>query len=148
MPNTLTTSIATIGAVASALLLSACAVDTGRTVAADALTADQLVVLENNLGGRTAGPPVNCISSTLASNTIRVSDSILLYRVSGRLTYRNDLRSSCPGLARDDDVIVTHVSGNGPCRGDIIRLVDRTSGIGGGSCTLGSFTPYRRTAAN
>ena len=77
-----------------------------------------------------------------------VSDDILLYRVSGRLVYKNDLRSSCNGLGRDNDIIVTRTTGTGPCRGDIITLVDRTSGIGGGSCSLGEFTPYRTPSAD
>lgn len=125
------------------IALSACAAGQ-RSADAEALTPDQLALLDRHLGGKVAGEPVSCIPGTSGSaDTIRVSDSVLLYRVSGRLVYKNDLRSSCPGLARDNDVIVTRTSGTGPCRGDIIRLVDRSSGIGGPSCSLGSFTPYR-----
>jgi Family of unknown function (DUF6491) len=129
-------------ALAAPLALAGCAA--GETRAnADALNPDQLALLERNLGGKVAGEPVSCISNSQSAQTIRVSDDILLYRVSGNLVYRNDLRSSCPGLARDNDIIVSEVRGVGPCRGDIIRLVDRTSGIQGPACSLGSFTPYR-----
>lgn len=125
------------------IALSACAAG-DRTAQPEQLTADQLALLDRHLGGKVAGEPVSCIPATASSvETVRVSDSILLYRVSGRLVYKNDLRSSCPGLARDNDIIVSRTNGTGPCRGDIIRLVDRASGIGGGSCSLGSFTPYR-----
>ena len=123
--------------------LSACAASTVREASADALTPDQMLLLDRNLGGKVAGRTVSCISSRTANQTIRVSDDILLYRVSGNLVYRNDLRSSCPGLARDDDIMVSNIRGSGPCRGDIIRLVDRASGITGASCVLGEFTPYR-----
>ncbi len=130
------------------IVLSACAAGQ-QSAEAEALTPRQLAVLDRELGGKVAGEPVSCIPSTSSSTqTIRVSDSVLLYRVSGRLVYKNDLRSSCPGLARDNDVIVSRVSGTGPCRGDIIRLVDRASGIGGASCSLGSFTPYRTPPSN
>lgn len=129
------------------LALSACAAGTA-TAQSDALTPDQLALLESNLGGKVAGQPVSCIPSSTTNSTIRVSDSILLYRASGRLVYKNDLRQSCPGLARDNDIIVSRIHGSGPCRGDIIRLVDRTSGIGGPSCVLGEFVPYRTPAAN
>lgn len=129
-------------ALAASALLSSCA-QTAQSARADELTPDQLALLDRNLGGKVAGEPVSCISSVPSTQTIRVSDSILLYRVSGRLVYRNDLRSSCIGLARDNDVIVSVVHNSGPCRGDILRLVDRTSGISGGSCVLGEFTPYR-----
>ncbi len=127
------------------LALSGCAAGS-TTAQSDALTPDQLALLESNLGGKVAGRPVSCIPSS-TNNTIRVSDSILLYRASGRLVYKNDLRQSCPGLARDNDIIVSRISGSGPCRGDIIRLVDRSSGIGGASCVLGEFVPYRTPAS-
>ncbi len=136
-------SVAFVLAAFAPIALSACAAGQ-QSAEAEALTPRQLAVLDRELGGKVAGEPVSCIPSTSSSTqTIRVSDSVLLYRVSGRLVYKNDLRSSCPGLARDNDVIVTRITGSGPCRGDIIRLVDRSSGIGGPSCALGSFTPYR-----
>jgi hypothetical protein len=107
------------------------------------LTEKQSAVLVKELDGKVAGAPVNCINDFNAYNTIRVSDDILLYRVSGRLVYRNNLRSSCRGLARDNDIIVSEQFGSQKCRGDIIRLVDRTSGMPGGFCSLGEFVPYR-----
>lgn len=125
------------------LALAACAAGPTRTANADALTPEQMAVLERNLGGKVAGQPVSCIPGGNRNETIRVSDDILLYRVSGNLVYRNELRGSCPGLSRDDDVIVSRVYGSGPCRGDIIHLVDRSSGISGPSCVLGDFVPYR-----
>lgn len=107
------------------------------------LTEKQSAVLMKELDGKVAGKPVNCISDFNAHNTIRVSDNILLYRVSGRLVYKNNLRSSCRGLSSDNDIIVSEQFGGQKCRGDIIRLVDRTSGMPGGFCSLGEFVPYR-----
>ena len=57
--------------------------------------------------------------------------------------YQNKLRSACSGLARDNDIIVSEQFGSQKCKGDIIRLVDRTSGMTGGVCSLGDFVPYR-----
>ena len=71
------------------------------------LTEKQSAVLMKELSGKVAGAPVNCISDFNATNTIRVSDDILLYRVSGRLVYQNKLRSACSGLARYNDIIVS-----------------------------------------
>lgn len=107
------------------------------------LTEKQSAMLMKELNGKVAGKPVNCISDYNAENVIRVSDNILLYRVSGRLVYQNNLRSTCSGLARDNDIIVSEQFGGQKCRGDIIRLVDRTSGMTGGVCSLGEFVPYR-----
>lgn len=108
------------------------------------LTDKQSAQLTRELEGKVAGKPVNCISDFTSTNLIRVSDDILLYRVSGNLVYQNKLRYGCPGLARDNDIIVSEQFGGQKCRGDIIRLVDRSSGIQGPSCSLGEFVPYRK----
>jgi hypothetical protein len=107
------------------------------------LSAKQTKLLERELKGKVAGEAVNCITNTNV-NTIRVSDNMLLYRVSGRLVYQNNLRYSCPGLGRDDDIIVSEIYGGQQCSGDIIRLVDRSSGIQGPTCSLGAFIPYKK----
>ena len=108
------------------------------------LTEKQSELLTKELAGKVAGTPINCISGFNSTNVVRVSDDILLYRVSGNLVYKNTLRSSCPGLARDSDIMVTEQFGGQKCRGDLIKLVDRTSGIPGPVCSLGQFTPYRK----
>jgi hypothetical protein len=108
------------------------------------LTDKQAKALSKELDGKLAGAPVNCISNFQGTNTIRVSDDILLYRVSGRLVYQNNLRGSCPGLGRDDDIIVTETFGGQYCNGDLIKLVDRSSGIQGPVCSLGQFVPYKK----
>ncbi len=108
------------------------------------LTDKQSTLLSKELTGKVAGKPVNCISDFNATNMVRISDDILLYRVSGNLVYKNNLRSSCPGLARDNDIIVSEQFGGQKCRGDLLKLVDRTSGIPGPVCSLGEFVPYRK----
>lgn len=129
--------------IAAPTLLASCAAGDAGPSGEAALNPKQLALLEKNLEGKQAGDPVNCISNSGSPQLIKVSDDILLYRVSSRLVYRNDLQPSCPGLARDTDIMVTKVFGGQLCRGDIIRLVDRSSGIGGGGCAYGKFTPYR-----
>lgn len=109
-----------------------------------ALTASQAKILDKQLAGKTAEAPVNCINRDMSTNLVRVSDDVLLYRVSGRLVYKNQLKYGCPGLARDTDIVVTETFGGQYCKGDLVRLVDRTSGIQGPTCLLGEFTPYRK----
>ncbi|MFD1767848.1 DUF6491 family protein [Sphingorhabdus buctiana] len=101
-------------------------------------------VLEKELKGKVAGEPRSCISNTRNVNAIRISDDTLLYRESGRTVYVNKLRSSCPGLTRGDDIMVVETYSGQLCSGDLIRLVDRTSGIPGPVCSLGDFTPYKK----
>lgn len=101
-------------------------------------------ILEKELKGKVAGEPRNCISNTRNVDAIRISDDTLLYRESGRTLYMNKLRSSCPGLTRGDDIMVVETYSGQLCNGDIIRLVDRTSGIQGPVCSLGEFVPYKK----
>lgn len=134
-----------IVAVCGALAVAACA--PGGQVDSEPLTPKQLAKLDDNLRGLVPEKAERCLPYSAGNaSTVRVSDSILLYRQSKNRVYRNDLRGACPGLARDDDIIVTQVFGSQPCSGDIIYLVDRVSGMRGASCVLGDFVPYRKPA--
>ena len=113
------------------------------------LTEKQAKTLNEQLAGKVAGEPVNCLSPADARSPIRVSDDIMLYRVSRNKVYRNDLNGSCPGLARDSDIMVTESFGSSQlCSGDQFKLLDRTSGMWTGSCSFGKFTPYTTPSTN
>ena len=129
-------------------VLASCA--PGGTDIADpkALNPKQEKLLVKQLGDKVAGAPVSCLSNTSAHETIRVSDNILLYRSGSRLVYRNDLKNSCPGLARDSDIMVVRQFGSQTCSGDFFHLVDRSSGIRGPTCVFGDFVPYRKPAGD
>ena len=129
----------------AALLLCGCTVANADSTPI-ALTEKQSKLLEKQIGGKVAGEPISCISNFQNDNIIRVSDDMLLYKVSGRLVYQNRLKSPCPGLASDRDIMVTERFGNQQCRGDIIKLVDRIGGIPGPFCILGDFVPYRKAS--
>jgi hypothetical protein len=124
------------------LLTSACAPNNMADTPAP-IAEKQAKQLEKELKGKVAGKPVNCIPMSRSDSPIRISDDMLLYRVSGKLVYQNLLRGSCNGLARRDDIMVTETFGGQNCRGDLIRMVDPYSGINGGTCVLGDFIPYR-----
>lgn len=128
----------------SAALLAGCTAPATSMDNAAPFTPKQLRLVERELGGKVAGEPQKCLPSSRNFDTIRVSDTMLIYRASGKLVYRNDLRGSCPGLARDSDVMVVRQFGSQSCAGDFFHLVDRSSGIRGPTCILGEFTPYRR----
>lgn len=132
-------------ALLSAALLSGCAPSASPPENAAPFTAKQLKLVEHHLGGKQAGEPQKCLTGYNNHEVVRVSDSMLIYRASGRLAYRNDLRGTCPGLARDSDIMVIRQFGSQTCAGDFFYLVDRSSGIRGPSCVLGDFIPYRKT---
>ncbi|HKY81869.1 MAG TPA: hypothetical protein VJM09_10420 [Sphingobium sp.] len=106
------------------------------------LTEKQAARLEATLAGKVAGDPVSCVSRYPQSDLRVISDGVLLYRVSSRLIYRNDLIGSCNGLSRGDTLVVS-TFGSQYCRGDMAKSADLVSGMITGACALGSFTPYR-----
>jgi hypothetical protein len=92
------------------------------------------------LAGKVAGEPRDCLSLVDARSSATYEGTIL-YRVSRNLTWRNDM-NGCSSL-RDDRIPVVEVRGSQICRGDIVRLADRTTGAEWGACTFGNFVPYR-----
>ncbi len=133
---------------AAAPLFVSCAPAGTAAPGAAALTPKQAERLDKQLAGKLPGEPVRCLPNTRSTDTIRVSDSILLYRAGGKLVYRNDLRNSCPGLARDSDIMVVRQFGSSTCSGDFFHLIDRSSGIRGPTCVFGEFVPYRKPAGD
>lgn len=133
---------------AAAMLAAGCAPAGTAEPGAAALTPKQAATLDKQLAGKVPGPPEKCLPSYRTNETIRVSDNILLYRASRNLVYRNDLKSSCPGLARDSDIMVVRQFGSSTCSGDFFHLVDRSSGIRGPTCVFGEFVPYRKPAGD
>jgi hypothetical protein len=130
-------------ALISSIALAGCAYGDADTAPAP-IRDKEARILEKELKGKVAEEPRNCISNTHNVDAIRISDDTLLYRESRRTVYVNKLRSSCPGLTRGDDIMVVETLSGQLCRGDIIRLVDRVSGIPGPMCSLGEFVPYRK----
>lgn len=106
------------------------------------LTEKQAAELEKALVGKVPGEKVSCISNQPQSSMRVISNNVLLYRVSNRLVYRNDLIGSCNGLTRGDTLVV-RTFGSQYCRGDMAQSVNLMVGTQSGGCALGDFTPYR-----
>ena len=134
--------------IAAAPLVASCAPAGTAEPGAAALSPKQLERLDKQLAGKVPGEPIRCLPNYRTSETIRISDDILLYRSSSSLIYRNNLRGACPGLARDSDIMVVRQFGSSTCEGDFFHLVDRSSGIRGPTCVLGEFVPYRKPAGD
>lgn len=92
------------------------------------------------IAGRTAGPPQSCVRND-SSTSVHFTNRDTLVFTSGSTVLLNTTR--CPALT-DNDLPVFQVYGGQYCRGDIVKTVDRYSGIPGPSCVLGDFVPYRR----
>ncbi len=94
------------------------------------------------LDGKVPGKPVNCVPADRGSAHLQaIGAHTLLYKVSKKLVYRNDVEGSCSGLGMGD-ALVSQIWNEEYCRGDIARAVDLTTGTTHGSCVLGQFVPY------
>lgn len=120
------------------LMLAGC---TG-TLPPQPLTPKQEAALDKALAGKVAGEKMSCVNREPQTNLTVISNNVLLYRVSKKLVYKNELIGSCNGLTRDD-IIITQSWGSQMCRGDLTRTADRMSGMLSGACALGDFVPYR-----
>ena len=135
--------------ISTALLIAAAAMAAGSCTAQNVaatpapISAKNAKLVDKLLKDKVAGKAVTCISSFRSPSTVPISDDALLYRAGRGLVYRNQLRGLCPGLADGDDILVIRTFAASHCRGDLIQLVDRDSGILGPTCVLGDFVPYR-----
>jgi hypothetical protein len=119
---------------------------TAALVASPALAArdDPDTQLQKALAGRVAGKPTDCISLPNAQSSQIIRGKAIIYRSGGRL-YVNEPQSGASSL-RDDDILVTRVTGSQLCSIDSVNLIDRASQVQHGFVILGKFVPYSRPA--
>ena len=112
----------------------------------DSYSAKSAEKLGKALAGRTAGPPVSCISNMRGSNLTVIDDYTILVKEGGTI-YVQKPHDGCYGLGNGSYSLVTRIAGsNRLCSGQIGELVDRVSGYGYGSCVFGEFVPYRKAS--
>ena len=89
---------------------------------------------------RPAAAPVNCIDPRLVPSTQIIDGTAIVYDMGGRL-YVNRPLSGAARL-REDDILLTKVTGGELCRIDPVTLLDRTTRGQRGFVVLGSFAVY------
>ena len=94
------------------------------------------------LAGKTAGKAEKCLPTYRSSDMTVIDDDTILFR-DGRTVYVNHPLGGCMNLHQSGRALVTRNFGPQLCRGDIANVVDNSSGITVGSCSLGDFIPYR-----
>ena len=113
----------------------------GPVVAGPSLSPEQKLAAA--LAGRVQGAAVSCIRQR-DIDTVRVFDgTALLYQMRGGDYYLNRPSSGAETL-RSDSVLITDTHSDQLCDVDIVRLVDRSSGIQSGFVDLDKFVPYVR----
>lgn len=96
------------------------------------------------LKGRVAGKPQDCISQSGMTQGPQIIDgNTILYRESGKVIWRNELRANCPAL-RPYNTLIVEMHGSQLCRNDHFRVLEPGSSIPSGTCLFGQFTPYRK----
>ena len=94
------------------------------------------------LAGLRQGAPMTCISLSRSRTSRYLDRDTIAYQDTSRGYYVNRTNGGCN--FDEDSFVVSVTPSDQLCRGDIIRLVDRSSGMPRGSCSLGDFVPYTR----
>ena len=97
--------------------------------------------LTEALAGKVIGEPRRCLPRYVRNDQQIVDRNTILYRNGRDLVYRNDPAGGCGGLDPTRTLVINTLNGE-YCRGDIIRIVDQTSGAFVGSCAFSDFIPY------
>jgi hypothetical protein len=99
--------------------------------------------LAQELAGRVAGPPQNCVRSADLRGNRSIDERTIVFDGPAGTIWVNRPRDGCPltGMGR---AIRTRTTGTQICAGDIAHVFDPVTGIEYGACALGAFTPYRR----
>lgn len=96
------------------------------------------------LSGKVAGKAEKCLPTYRSNDMTIIDDDTILFR-DGRTIYVNQPLGGCQSLSRSGSALVTRNIGPQLCRGDLATVVDNTSGMTLGACSLGDFVPYRKS---
>jgi len=98
------------------------------------------------LAGMVAGAPMTCLPAIDASAPATITPHAILFSSNpGRVYVSSTSGSGCEGLTNDPNLKIESTSPGGSfCSGNIVRIVDRSSGAMVGSCSLAPFVPYTR----
>jgi hypothetical protein len=131
--------------VSALALIAACSACTSSDVS-EPRSARAETELTRALAGKVAGAPVKCLPSFRTNDMTIIDDNTILFREGRRRVYRNDPPGGCSPMGRGGYALVTHSLAGEMCRGDIVRVVDLSSQMMTGSCSLGDFVPYQAAA--
>ncbi len=94
------------------------------------------------LAGKVPGKAEKCLPTYRSNDMTVIDDDTILFR-DGRTVYVNKPLGGCMNLDRSGSALVTRNIGPQLCRGDLATVVDNSSGMSLGACSLGDFVPYR-----
>lgn len=100
--------------------------------------------LAAELSGRAAEETRSCVSQRDLQGNRTVDDgAAIIFSGPGDRIYVNRPPAGCPSLGSGRSLVIKSTMDR-LCRGDIVDVVDLSSRIHYGSCSLGDFVPYRK----
>ena len=123
------------------ILILAAALGAGAATASSPISRE-FAATAKTLAALTPGKPVSCISLSRTRTSNFLDRDTIAYRETAGRYYVNRTNGGCD--FDGDSIVITNTPSDQLCRGDIIRLVDRSSRMPRGSCSFGDFVPYSR----
>jgi hypothetical protein len=93
------------------------------------------------------GETVKCVRMP-STDITPVDEETLLFKVGPGDYYVNDLRGTCNDVDSGFTRIEVNLFGSQICSGEIIKVVDQSSGMFKGACSLGDFERLRKKPAD
>ena len=103
--------------------------------------------LDRVLAGKVAGAPRACLPLYKRDSMTAVDDNTLLFHDGANRVWRNDPPGGCPRVSAPGfTMVIRTVGSTSLCRGEIVQIIDLQTNVAAGTCTLGDFVPYTRSA--
>lgn len=90
------------------------------------------------------GETRSCVSLSRVSSITPLDDNHFLFEMRGGDVYLNRIRGRCNQAASAFTRIEYRVSGSQLCRGEIVNVVDNSTGLTAGACGFGDFERLER----
>lgn len=97
------------------------------------------------VGDKVAQPPISCLPSYNANDMVVIDGRTIAFRLGSRTTYVAHLTPGCELIGTGTYALLSRqFGGGGTCSGDIQQVLDTSSRINVGSCTIAEIVPYVR----
>lgn len=97
------------------------------------------------VSGKIAQAPISCVPNFNTNDMVVVDGRTIAFRVGARTTYVAYLSPGCDLIGSGSYALVSRqFGGGGTCRGDIQQVLDVSSRMNVGSCTIAEIIPYTR----
>lgn len=97
------------------------------------------------LAGKVARAPISCLPNYNANDMTIIDGRTIAFRSGMATTYLVHLSQGCELIGTGTYALLSRqFGGTGLCQGDIQEVVDTSSRMNVGSCTIADITPYVR----